>query len=104
MDRLLFHLIRVGYPLFAFNLLLGLFWVWYQPELLGDGWWLSPKIVLSVFAAAFFALCFHARMWGWLRGPKLARFIFVGFSSLLVVYLCLSMLRLSNYNFWDAGV
>ena len=45
---------------------------------------------------------YHARAQGLLRGPKLAFLVFGGFSSILLVYLVLSMLQMTNYNFYGA--
>lgn len=103
LDRTLYRLIGAGYPLFVVTLVLGLGWAWYNPNPLSSTWWLSPKILLSVVMVIFYALSFHGRAAGWLRGPKLAYFVFVGFGSLLLVYLLLGALGMKDYNFWGAG-
>lgn len=104
LDRTLFRLVGLGYPLFVLTLGMGMYWAMRDGDLLGSAWWLSPKIVLSAFMAAFYAVSFHARSGGLLRGPKLAYFVFVGFGLLLGVYLALEFLDLTNYNFYDGSV
>lgn len=103
LDRTLFLLVLFGYPMFAVTLVLGLVWAWINPNPLSPTWWYSPKILLSALMVLFYAGCFHSRSLGLLRGPKLAYFVFVGFALLLVFYLALELLRMTNYNFWGAA-
>ncbi len=100
LDGLLFRLVSVGYPLFAVTLVLGLFWAYIDRELLGDRWWLAPKVLLALIMASFYSITFHSRRLGWLRGPKLAYFVFIGFTSLLTLYLMLGITQLNNHRFW----
>lgn len=102
LDRTLFRLIGAGYPLFLVTLALGLFWALRTPDLLAERWWLSPKILLAVVMAAFYALTFHGRRMGLLRGQKLAYVVFIGFSLLLGVSIVLGLLHLTSYNFWES--
>lgn len=103
LDRTLFTLIRWGYLFFVVTLVLGAVWTRIDGELLGAHWWLSPKIIRAAVMVAFYACAFHARRFGWLRGQKLAYLVFIGFSSLLVAYLALGLMSLSDYNFWEAA-
>lgn len=103
LDTSLFRLIGAGYPLFVITLVLGVIWAWLDRELLGDMWWASPKIILSVVMAAFYAVSFNGRLVGWLRGRKLAYFVFCGFTTLLAAYIILGVLDLRDYYFWSAG-
>lgn len=103
LDKTLYHLISIGYPVFVTTLVVGLSWAWFDRDLLGERWWLSPKIFLSAVMVAFYSTSFHGRRIGWLRGPKLAYIVFFGFTSLLVVYIALGLLQLGDYNFWDAS-
>ena len=72
-------------------------------ELLGPHWFLSPKVLLALVMAAFYAVTFHTRRFGLLRGPKLATLVFGGFVGLLGVYLVLGVMQLNNYFFWGAS-
>jgi HemX protein len=101
LDHVLFRLIQFGYPLFAITMVLGFFWAYVDRELLGAHWYLAPKIVLAVVMASFYSLAFHSRRLGRLRGPKLAFFVCIGFTSLLAVYLVLGLTQLNNYRFWS---
>jgi HemX protein len=101
LDRVLFRLIGAGYPLFAITVVLGFVWTYVDSELLGPRWWLAPKILMAMVMAGFYSVTFHSRRLGWLRGPKLAYFVFIGFTSLMTLYLALSVAELNNYNFWD---
>jgi len=102
LDTLLYRLIATGYPLFVLTLILGVCWALFgkDKDQLGARWWLSPKIIMSVFTVVLYAVSFHLRRLGVLRGPKLAYLIVFGFNAFFVVYLLLSLLGLSGYNFW----
>jgi hypothetical protein len=52
----------------------------------------------------FYAIAFHGRQFGWLRGQKLAYVIFVGFTGLMLVYLSLGIANYSNLDFWRASL
>lgn len=101
LDRTLYGLIAVGYPSFIATALLGLGWAWGERDLLGDYWFVSPKILLSYAMVALYAVSFHARQFGALRGPKLAYLVFVGFSFLLAVYLMVGIFQVGGAAFWD---
>jgi HemX protein len=103
LDLTLYRLIRYGYPFFVATLFLGLIWAFWDRELLGAYWWLSPKVLLSYGMAGFYAVTFHLRRGGRLRGPKLARLVFWGFVLLISGYVVLSMLHLRGYHFWSSG-
>lgn len=102
LDRLLYRLVAIGYPLFVITLILGVYWAWagQDRDQLGERWWMSPKILLSIFMAALYSVSFHTRRLGILRGPKLAYLMLCGFNTLLVAYIVLSLLGLRNYNFY----
>ncbi len=100
LDKVLFRLVSVGYPMFVITLILGAYWAHLDPEELSERWWLAPKILMAVIMASFYSITFHSRRLGWLRGPKLAYFVFIGFTSLLALYLALGLTQLNNYNFW----
>jgi ABC-type uncharacterized transport system permease subunit len=101
LDDTLYRMIRLGYFLFAITLLLGLGWAHADRALLGQYWYVAPKVLLSFVMAAFFSAAFHGRRTGLLRGPKLAHFVFYGFSVLLIVHIMLLLLNLRAHNFWE---
>ena len=103
LDEALFRLMRYGYPFFVATLFLGLVWAWIDRDLLGTWWWLAPKVILSYVMAAFYAVTFHMRRLGRLRGPKLAHLVFWGFFVLIMTYIVLSILNLRGYHFWSAA-
>ncbi|MBI2423931.1 MAG: cytochrome c biogenesis protein CcsA [Candidatus Hydrogenedentes bacterium] len=100
LDRSLYQLIRMGYPIYVVTYLVGLFWAFYDNQLLSAAWWFSPKIVISGGILLFYAFSFHARARGLLRGPKLAYSVIFGVGLLLGTYLVLMMLEVVNYNFY----
>ncbi len=102
LDQTLYRLIAAGYPSFIVTALLGLGWAWGQRDLLGDYWFISPKILLSYGMVALYAISFHARQFGSLRGPKLAYLVFIGFSFLLAVYLVTGIFQVGGAEFWGA--
>ncbi len=103
LDHTLYRMIGLGYPLFAFTLVVGLIWTHTDRALLGAHWYLAPKIVLSLLMAAFFSAAFHGRRTGLLRGQKLAYFVSLGFSVFLLVYVVMAVMHLREYNFWGAS-
>jgi len=103
LDTTLYRLIGVGYPLFAVTMIQGLYWAWAERELLGAMWYLSPKIILSVVMVLFYAISFHARQVGRLRGRRLAYFVVIGFGVLLGGYIVLEILGLRDLNFWGTA-
>jgi HemX protein len=102
LDRTLYTLIGLGYPVFVVTLTLGLVWAWLDRALLSPTWWLSPKIFVSGCMVVFYAFAFHGRQLGRLRGPKLAYTLFV-FGAFLAAYLVLKTIAFSEYNFWVAA-
>jgi ABC-type uncharacterized transport system permease subunit len=103
LDRTLFRLISIGYPVFVLTLILGFVWAYVDRELLGPTWFVSPKIVLSFVVVTLYAVSFHTRRFGWLRGPKLAYLNFFGFSAVLIAYFLLNVLEVAKANFWGAA-
>jgi ABC-type uncharacterized transport system permease subunit len=103
LDGTLFALVRLAYPMFVWTLILGYYWAWYDRAQLGEFWWMSPKIVLSLCMVVIYAASYHGRALGWLRGARLARFLLVGVGGMLFAYLFLEILGLTNYNFWGGG-
>jgi len=102
LDHTLSRLVKIGYPLFVLTLVLGGFWAHAQHGLLGPRWWLAPKVLLSFALAVLYAVAYHRRRSGRLRGPKLAWLVFSGFSFVLAAYVVLTLLGLYTYNFWEA--
>lgn len=100
LDRTLYRLISVGYPVFVVTLIVGFVWAYFDRELLGPMWFLSPKIVISFVIAALYAVSFHTRRFGLLRGPKLAYLVFFGFTGVLIAYLALNLFEVAKINFW----
>lgn len=99
LDRALFRLVGLGYPIFVITLVLGFLWVWARREEHGQLWYVSPRILLAAAMVAFYAASYHGRKFGVLRGPKLAYFVFFGFVALLVAYLGMSVLDVESYRF-----
>lgn len=102
LDNTLYRLIGVGYPAFLVTAVFGLLWAWVERDQLGTYWFVSPKILLSLGMVALYAVTFHVRRFGLLRGPKLAYLVFFGFMFLLVTYLALGVLQLEGYTFLEA--
>jgi ABC-type transport system involved in cytochrome c biogenesis permease subunit len=100
LDRTLFRLISLGYPLFVVTLILGLVWTFLDRNQLGPHWWMSPKIARSIVMVVLYGVAFHARSYGLLRGEKLALLVVVGVSALLASYMVLGLANLQDYNFW----
>ncbi len=103
LDRTLVKLVGYGYISFSATLIVGIAWAFYQEELLSEQWWLSPKVILSFVMVVFYAVIYHGRRSGRLRGPKPAYLFSLGFLAYLGVFLVLSLMNLSNYNFWGSG-
>lgn len=104
LDKTLYRLISVGYPAFIVTALFGLAWAWAARDLLGDYWFVSPKILLSYAMVALYAVSFHVRRFGLLRGPKLAYLVFFGFTFLLATYLVVGIFQIGSGAFWEGQV
>ena len=100
LDKTLWASVRRGYLLFAITLLIGLAWAYTDRSLLGEYWYLSPKVLLSFVMVLFYAGCFHARRSGWLHGPRIAYWMLVGFLTFFTLYLVLELTGLRTYHFW----
>lgn len=103
LDQTLYWLISVGYPFFGITLILGVYWSWVDRELLGPQWWLSNKVVVACFMVIFYAVCFHVRRGGWLRGPKLSYLVAGGFGGLMSIYIIAQAFNLGAHSFWQSG-
>lgn len=103
LDQTLFQLIRFGYPVFVFALLLGFLWA--RSEGMSPVTFMtSPKVMLSVVMVFFYAFSYHARSLGLLRGPKLAYLVFGGVAVLLGIFLALEVMDLFNLDtIWGLG-
>jgi len=102
-DKTLYELISVGYPMFAVTLLMGFIWAWTERNVLGESWYISPRIILAVIMVGFYAGCFHIRQFGLLRGPKLAYVVFYAFAFFFLSYLAIELLQYGGYNPLEAG-
>lgn len=100
LDHTLYRMIRIGYPLFGVTLALGLIWTYAERDLLGQYWYLAPKVLMSFATVLFFSAAFHGRRTNWLRGPKLANFVFSGATVLLGVYVVMALLHVRDLHFW----
>ena len=103
MDATLLQLIRAGYVSFVITALLGLGWAWAQRDLLGEYWFVSPKILFSFAMVALYAVSFHGRRFGLLRGPKLAYLVFFGFTALLAAYFVMGLIQVGGASFWGSA-
>ena len=101
LDHHLYRLIAAGYPAFVVTAVFGLLWAWAERDMLGAYWFVSPKILLSLGMVVLYAVSFHVRRFGLLRGPKLAYLVFFGVMFLLVTYLALGVLQLEGYTFLE---
>lgn len=101
LDEILFRQMGLGYIFFGIAVGTGIAWVFFERELLGDTWWASPKIILSWVMLVFYAIVFHSRKWGLLRGPKLAYLVISGYVVLVVTYLVLGVMNMVTHNFWS---
>ncbi len=103
LDKTLFRMVSIGYPVFAVTVIVGLIWVRLDHELLGPYWWAAPKILISWIIFALFFASFHGRRRGLLRGTKLAYMVFLGFALILVVSIVLGLAGATTYNFWRSA-
>jgi ABC-type transport system involved in cytochrome c biogenesis permease subunit len=100
LDRTLYRLIAAGYVAFVVTAVLGFAWAFSARELLGDYWFISPKIILSFAMVLLYAVCFHGRGFGLLRGPNLAYLVVFGFTTIMAVYLVVGMFQVGGAEFW----
>ena len=87
LDKTLFRLIAVGYPIFLVTIGFGLAWALTNPDLMPPRWFLAPKYAFTAAILVLFAATFYIRRAGLLRGPKLAYILFVGFTLMLATWI-----------------
>jgi ABC-type transport system involved in cytochrome c biogenesis permease subunit len=104
LDKTLFHLITIGYPIFLVTIGFGVAWAINNPELLPPQWYLAPKYFFTAFTLVLFAASFYIRRAGLLRGPKLAYLLFVGFTLLLAGWIVLEFVNRDLYATVEASI
>lgn len=104
LDKTLFHLITIGFPIFLVTIGFGVAWAINNPELLPPRWYLAPKYFFTAFTLVLFAASFYIRKAGLLRGPKLAYLLFVGFTVLLAGWIVLEFVNRGLYQTVEASI
>jgi ABC-type uncharacterized transport system permease subunit len=78
LERLTYSAVTLGFALFTVGLLSGIVWVIQEDTLLGDRWYLTPKVLLSLTGWALFAVVLHTPIAPRLRGRRNAMLSIAG--------------------------
>lgn len=86
LERLITHAAALGFGLLTIGLVSGIVILRHESNVLGPGWWYSPKVLLAFIAWAVYALVMNVRYATFFRGRRAAWLAIGGFVLLLVVY------------------
>lgn len=86
LERVLVAGSTFGFAAITLGLLSGLVVQTQEPGVLGDGWWYSPKIVISTVAWLIYALLMNVRYTTHFRGSRAAWLSIAGLVLLLVTF------------------
>lgn len=86
LERLITRSATLGFALLTVGLISGVVILQYEGDLLGPGWWYSPKVLAAFSAWLVYAVVMNVRYATAFRGRRAAWLAIGGFVLLLVVY------------------
>jgi len=86
LERLITQSATLGFALLTVGLISGVVILRYESDLLGPGWWYSPKVLAAFAAWLVYAVVMNVRYATAFRGRRAAWLAIGGFVLLLVVY------------------
>lgn len=86
LERLTVQAAAIGFGLLTVGLFSGVVILHDRGDVLNEGWWYSPKVVLAFVAWALYAVVMNVRVATAFRGRRAAWLAIAGFVLLLVVY------------------
>lgn len=93
LDRLAFRMVLIGFPLWTFGVIMGAVW---GEHAWGRWWGNDPKEIMAAVTWIIYAIYFHARSIGGMRGYRTTAIASAGFISVLVT--------LYVVNLWIVGL
>ncbi len=85
-DMLIWKTISFGFPLLTLGLVFGTFWVKTQ-DILGEMWYLDPKVILGLATWLIYAALLHMRLVASFHGTKIALLTIAGFCFVLFTFI-----------------
>jgi cytochrome c-type biogenesis protein CcsB len=83
LDRLAFRMVLIGFPLWTFGVMMGAVW---GEHAWGRWWGNDPKEIMAGVTWIVYAIYFHARATGGMRGYRTTAIAGVGFLSVLATF------------------
>lgn len=83
LDRLAFRMVLIGFPLWTFGVMMGAVW---GEHAWGRWWGNDPKEVMAAVTWIVYAIYFHARAMGGMRGYRTTAIAGLGFISVLATF------------------
>jgi cytochrome c-type biogenesis protein CcsB len=90
LDEINYRLITVGFPLFTLAIVTGVFWA---DTAWGSYWRWDPREVWSLITWFIFAIILHARFVAGWRGKRAAVLTVIGFSTILIAFFGIKLLK-----------
>jgi cytochrome c-type biogenesis protein CcsB len=83
LDKLAFRMVLIGFPLWTFGVMMGAVW---GEHAWGRWWGNDPKEIMAAVTWIVYAIYFHARATGGMRGYRTTAIAGVGFLSVLATF------------------
>jgi cytochrome c-type biogenesis protein CcsB len=83
LDRLAFRMVLIGFPLWTFGVMMGAVW---GEHAWGRWWGNDPKEIMAAVTWIVYAIYFHARSIGGMRGYRTTAIAGLGFISVLATF------------------
>ena len=83
LDRLAFRMVLIGFPLWTFGVMMGAVW---GEHAWGRWWGNDPKEIMAAVTWIVYAIYFHARATGGMRGYRTTAIAGLGFISVLATF------------------
>ncbi|MEA2683555.1 MAG: hypothetical protein QOK05_1883 [Chloroflexota bacterium] len=83
LDRLAFRMVLIGFPLWTFGVMMGAVW---GEHAWGRWWGNDPKEIMAAVTWIVYAIYFHARAMGGMRGYRTTAIAGLGFLSVLATF------------------
>jgi cytochrome c-type biogenesis protein CcsB len=96
LDRLAFRMVLVGFPLWTFGVMMGAVW---GEHAWGRWWGNDPKEVMAAVTWIVYAIYFHARAIGGMRGYRTTAIACLGFVSVMATLFAVNLLVVGLHSY-----
>jgi cytochrome c-type biogenesis protein CcsB len=96
LDRLAFRMVLIGFPLWTFGVMMGAVW---GEHAWGRWWGNDPKEVMAAVTWIVYAIYFHARAIGGMRGYRTTAIACLGFVSVMATLFAVNLLVVGLHSY-----